>query len=183
MICCLPAGILHFNDRTSVLFWPSAAPDWVDLMLQILKYDDITPEKNWQCIELHIKHIAAQLSLLCTTHDPFCDQPPHLCRIRSKLSEVIEGVRYLRTINNNFVSQGIQRHHSLQMYRSVVGLKQIPSCKSIANRIECWDRCMIISAGTLQLNNRRLMECPKLTTRSASLTWYSLLGSAGKVQI
>ena len=29
MICCLPAAILHFNDRTSILIWPSAVPDWV----------------------------------------------------------------------------------------------------------------------------------------------------------
>ena len=108
--------------------------------------------------ELNIKHIAAQLSLLCTAHDPFCDQPPHLCRIRSKLPEVIEGVRNLRTINNNFASQGIQRHHSLQMYRSVVALRQIPSCKSIANGIEWWKRCMIISAGTRHDN------CPKFYT-------------------
>jgi len=36
LICCLPAAILHFNDRTSILFWPSAVPDWLNSVSFVL---------------------------------------------------------------------------------------------------------------------------------------------------
>ena len=39
------------------------------------------------------------------------------------------------------------------------------------------------SVGTLQLKNRRLIGCLLTATHSARLTRYSVLGSAGKVQI